>query len=289
MADTPFQFDFDDEVFLTERVRPWTQPHHYVAKQETDGWFHTEENEKTLMLEKHGPNQRKHAVEHDYLYKRYDRALAGALGFIRVAETDKACKINNTREMCEMAIHCAVKLKKYALAEQLLDRKQPTIELGSLLLKGRVYPLCINNRRHGDALAALVSYGQQRKLDYAMWRQIAVVLVDDATKYPTTEQDMRGSMAQLALERAHRIMTSSRWCLKEDYVRRRYTKEVDALQEPTHGDPSVFVAWMTTATVSHKAQAGLDIFEWRDIEWVYNEWASFSIIEDIPDKDVFDL
>ncbi|KAI9031898.1 hypothetical protein CLU79DRAFT_730606 [Phycomyces nitens] len=280
MADdeSPFQFDFDDDVFLTERIRskPETVKVDYEAKQETDGWFHSTKSYEVLMLERHGPNQLKSAIEHDYLYKQYDRALEAALAFIDISDTNPACKINNTREMCEIAIHSAVQLGNYELAEKLLDRKQPTMELGPLLLKGTIYPHC--NNRHGDALASLVDYSQQRRLDYAAWRQMAKIFMDDWTKHHDQKhtEEMRVNIAFLCLQRAHRIMTSSRWFLKSEFVRRRYEKELRVLEKEMEaveqGDAGLFVTWIGSNPNIEKG--GLGVYKWKDIEWIACEWTS---------------
>ena len=75
------------------------------------------------MLEQHGPNQIRNAIEHDYFYKRYDKALTLALGFIRVAQTNKQCKVSGTKEMTDIAMHCAAKLNRLDVLEDLLDNK----------------------------------------------------------------------------------------------------------------------------------------------------------------------
>ncbi|KAL0084000.1 hypothetical protein J3Q64DRAFT_1638364 [Phycomyces blakesleeanus] len=223
MADdeSPFQFDFDDDVFLTERIRskPETVKVEYEAKQETDGWFHSTKNYEVLMLERHGPNQLKSAIEHDYLYKRYERALEGA-----------------------------------------------------------IYPHC--NNRHGDALASLVDYSQQRRLDYAAWRQMAAIFMDAWTKDKNLNEnpeEMRINIAFLCLQRAHRIMTSSRWFLKSEFVRRRYERELKVLvkemEAVEQGDAGQFVAWINGPKPNAKA-AGLGVYKWKDIEWIACEWTS---------------
>ncbi|KAI9496317.1 hypothetical protein BDB00DRAFT_744107, partial [Zychaea mexicana] len=68
-------FAFDDDVFVTkaERIIPEQAP--YTAKEENDGWFHSFDDYDSLMLERHGPNQLKSAIEHDYFRKRYAQAL----------------------------------------------------------------------------------------------------------------------------------------------------------------------------------------------------------------------
>lgn len=75
------------------------------------------------MLEQHGPNQIKSIIDYHYLYKRYDEALKAALGFIRVATTNKACKVNGTKEISEIAMHCAAKLNRLDILKELLNNK----------------------------------------------------------------------------------------------------------------------------------------------------------------------
>lgn len=75
------------------------------------------------MLEQHGPNQIKSIIDYHYLYKRYDQALTAALEFIRVATTNKACKVNGTKEISEIAMHCAAKLNRLDILKELLNNK----------------------------------------------------------------------------------------------------------------------------------------------------------------------
>lgn len=78
-------------------------------------------------MEQHGPNQIKSSIDHDYFYKRYDKALTTALGFIRVATTNKDCKVTGTKEVSEVAIHCAAKLNRLDILKELLNNKSVSI------------------------------------------------------------------------------------------------------------------------------------------------------------------
>jgi hypothetical protein len=75
------------------------------------------------MLEQHGPNQVRSFIEHDYFYKRYDRALTNSLGFIRVVKTNSNCKVSGTKEITDIAMHCAAKLGKLDVLDELLNNK----------------------------------------------------------------------------------------------------------------------------------------------------------------------
>ena len=73
------------------------------------------------MLQQHGPNELKNAIEHDYFYKRYDKALTLALGYIRVVKTSGQCKVTGTKEITDIAMHCAAKLNQLDTLEELLN------------------------------------------------------------------------------------------------------------------------------------------------------------------------
>ncbi|KAG0168454.1 hypothetical protein DFQ28_003241 [Apophysomyces sp. BC1034] len=268
--DLGLAFDFDDDVFLdTEKKKPEPQIINYSAKQETEGasltqshdpWFHSTKDFEALMLEHHGPNQIKNAIEHDYLYKRYDVALEKALAYIRVAETNTACKITNTREMSEIAVHCAARTGRFDILEDMLDRKQTTQELGSLLLKGRMYPLC---GRWADAMKVLVEYNKNRKLDYAVWVRMSQLVMDAG------KEDIKRDLAQLCINRAIHIMTSCRWNQSIEFARVRFEKEKEAVQaagRSINGDPTQFMKWM------EQNQPGLEEFRREDLEWIYREY-----------------
>lgn len=75
------------------------------------------------MMEQLGPNEIKSSIDHDYFHKRYDNALKTALEFIRVATTNKECKVTGTKEVSEVAMHCAAKLNRLDILKELLNNK----------------------------------------------------------------------------------------------------------------------------------------------------------------------
>lgn len=81
------------------------------------------------MLEQHGPNQIKSVIDYNYLHKRYDEALTAALGFIRVATTNKNCKVTGTKEISEIAMHCAAKVNRLDILKELLNNKSVSFDL----------------------------------------------------------------------------------------------------------------------------------------------------------------
>lgn len=75
------------------------------------------------MTTRHGPNQIKLSIEHDYLYKRYARALNTSLEYIAAVEDDSIdCKVVNPREIIETAALCAMKLNDIETAMQCADK-----------------------------------------------------------------------------------------------------------------------------------------------------------------------
>ncbi|KAI8890109.1 hypothetical protein K501DRAFT_328851 [Backusella circina FSU 941] len=267
-------FDFDDDVFITkeEKERVNVSNIQYQAKIDLDGWFDVKDKDlDSLMLEELGPSELKSSIEHDYLYKRYDRALEHALEYIRIVETNPKCKVKGTREMAEIAIHCADKLGKYDIVERLLDVKNPAQDIGLLLLKSRFYPKV---RRYHDALNSQVEYHKLRKLDYRMWLLMAQLFKDTAT---TDDNNMKIHLAQLSIARSLHIFKSSRWKKQYAFVKHRFENELETLEALSkeiidkRGNANVFSKWMTTEDKDVKA-AGLDMFDWDDIEWIYEDW-----------------
>ncbi|KAJ8656530.1 hypothetical protein O0I10_007853 [Lichtheimia ornata] len=275
-------FDFDDDVFVSKEKRTIPEQEPYTAKEEVDGWFHNFDSYEDLMMQRHGPNQLKSAIEHDYMYKRYERALDGALKYIELANTED-CKVSSTREMSEIAIHCALHLNRIDLAEQLTDTKQVSMETGSIFLEARVYAACPH--RQDDAVSAIVRYQKLRKQDYQAWRLLATIMRCN------DDQSMRNHIAKLAIERAIRIMTSSRWAMNVPVVKKRYEHELSILQSILHdipgGDASKFLAWMMEEPLTDErmVQAGLTMFKPDDIDFIFRQAAKYSDQENEEDKE----
>ncbi|KAI9259549.1 hypothetical protein BDA99DRAFT_560971 [Phascolomyces articulosus] len=294
--DAPFSFEFDDDVFVTkaERIIPEQPP--YVAKEETDGWFHKFDDYESLMLERHGPNQLKSAIEHDYFHKRYEKALKGALVFIEIADTGRS-KVTANREMIEIAIHCAVRANQLDVAEKLLDRPQTTIEPGNMLVQARVYSLC---GRPDDALSALIRYHKLRRSDYHAWHLLATIMVNNSNNNNNSsggvvvveENNMQLHIAHAAIQRAIKTMTASQWTLSIDHVRRRYERELEELQTlgrsitEHQGNSELFFTWMEQQqqegscillSQEQLTSKGLHAFHREDIEYIYESCIKYQV------------
>ncbi|KAI8075166.1 hypothetical protein BC940DRAFT_287611 [Gongronella butleri] len=264
-------FNFDDDVF-TERVERKAIPlvKDYQAKIDVDGWFHDIGDIRQRMTEKLGPVYVKHAIEHDYLHKRYEDALEKALIYIDMVENDDHCKALGTREMCEIALFCAARLERWDMVETYLDEKQTAFEPGQLMTRGRLYPKC---GRCGDAITNLVKYCRLRKRDYQAWRLIAQAF------WQEREHGVQLlHLAHLCQQRALRIMTTFGWRLDIPMVKQRYLREKQAMDElndsieAAGGQLDTFLAWMDTHNDADRHAAGLDSFAWDDLLWIDQEW-----------------
>ncbi|KAI8987818.1 hypothetical protein BDF20DRAFT_290842 [Mycotypha africana] len=275
-----FGFDFSDDDFETkERQTVKFMPDGYQPKIETDGWFHEYGNNSIddVMLEQHGPNQIRSSIEHDYFYKNYDRALSSALAFIRVAKYDEKCKVTGLKEITDIAMHCAAKLNKLDLLNELLD-----YDPVSLKYHIYVYTKYTELGRYTEAMVACICYHKERKLDYRVWAIMADIFMKSASSTSTVvvQNEMRYHLANLSMQRAIHIVKNSRWKNNIDFVRRRFEKDVagleNRLQETIQkgGNADKFAAWMATApTEDDKDAAGLADFKWDDIVWIYQDWA----------------
>ncbi|CAO3632103.1 unnamed protein product [Cunninghamella echinulata] len=271
-------FNFDDDVFTASIERKHIPlAINYQAKQDYDGWFHDLGDPRQLMLEKLGPIQLKSAIEHDYYHEEYQKAFDKALLYIDIAETEERCKIINTREITEIAIFSAAHLEKWDQVKNLLERKQNTYEIGSLLVKGKFYPKC---EQYGKGISALVEYSKQRKRDYATWGLKADAFLMDAihNNKLKVDQNMPLHVAHLAIKRCLRIMVSFQWKLDIPVVKKRYQtekKKLDAVCqqiEQLGGNLDLFLNWMKDGNVSLNSQVGLDDYHWDDLKWIYQEW-----------------
>ncbi|KAI9362656.1 hypothetical protein BD770DRAFT_407751 [Pilaira anomala] len=272
-----FGFNFDDDVFVTKEEKEPIQVEKidYEAKVETDGWFLDKiKNLDTVMLEQHGPNEIKSIIDYHYLYKQYDEALTAALGFIRVATTNKDCKVNGTKEISEIAMHCAAKVNRLDILKELLNNKSHTQDTGLYLVRIKFFPLV---GQYTEALNTCIIYHKERKLDYRVWYHMADIFMKSVARDTQTyKNEMRYNLANLAMVRSIHIFTISRWNTRIEFVKTRFERELKVLQDRLEltkdGNADQFADWMTKGH-PNVSETGLDEFSWEDIEWIFSDWA----------------
>lgn len=134
-------------------------------------------------------------------------------------------------------------------------------------MRGLFYPAC---GRAPDAIDALVQYHRMRKHDYEAWTQMARIFLQ--------EPGMGVHVAAVAIQRAIRVMTLSRWALSIPHVERRYTRNLDELYQlekeiaAKGGDTDQFKAWASAKDRVSLDQVGLGAFKESDLDWIYHEW-----------------
>ncbi|KAG2189218.1 hypothetical protein INT44_004360 [Umbelopsis vinacea] len=274
--DDAFGAAFDDDIFLSEKVRNpieslQEQKAKYTAKQDDHGWFHSGDSVAYLMQTKLGPNQIKMSIEHDYLHKNYQRALQAALAYIAAVEDDSIdCKITNPKEIVEAAALCAWKLGDMKTAVECAD-KLNSRELGSLQTRGIVY---MHGERYTDAIACFVEYNRNRHLDYKPWRYMASTFLKSFNEEPKASDELVLHVAHASVQRALRILSSSRWPTVE-FARKRCQAEYDdikALQQTIvnlGGSAQDYFDYMSTH--GDVAPESLQSFHWEDIIWINEE------------------
>jgi hypothetical protein len=146
-------------------------------------------------------------------------------------------------------------------------------------------------------MEACITYHQERKLDYRVWSMMADIFMKSACRNPIDDssKEMRYHLANLSMQRAIHIITTSSWRNNIDFVKARFDKDLnglkDRLQETLNqgGDADKFAAWMLEGSPD-KNQVGLNEFAWEDIVWIYKDWALRQDIElDSDVKAVKDL
>ncbi|GAB5586305.1 hypothetical protein Unana1_01205 [Umbelopsis nana] len=286
--DDAFGASFDDDIFLSEKVRNPIEALHvqkakYTAKHDEHGWFHTEDSIPQLMQTKLGPNQVKMSIEHDFLHRRYAHALGKALQYIAAVEDETIeCKVSNPKEIIETAALCAWKLGNMETAMQCAD-KLNSRELGSIQTRGIVY---MHGGRYADAISCFVDYNRVRLLDYKPWRYMATTFLT-CYEENATDDKMILHLADVSVQRSLRILSSSQWPSVE-FARKRYQTEYDEIKKLRErilelgGTSSDFFAHMSNS--SDVIPPSLTPFNWEDIVWISDECRRVAGNKDIEEE-----
>lgn len=153
-----------------------------------------------------------------------------------------------------------------------------------------MYPLCGRPR---DGVAALVRYNSVRRSDYQTYKQLALIFYN-----PEQVGCMCNHLARMCIERARKIMTTTRWALNVEHVRRRYEHELQELDRKldqiikSGGESSCFVTWMqqqqrdAPISAEQLATVDLDAYNPDDIEAIYKHLVKHNddATEDVNDS-----
>lgn len=133
--------------------------------------------------------------------------------------------------------------------------------------------------QYADAMEACIKYHKERKLDYHVWFVMADIFLKSVQRDTTAHgQEMRYNLANLSMVRSIHIYTISRWSKHIDFVKARFEKELQVLQDRLQltvdqgGNADQFADWMTNGSPD-KEDSGLDEFGWQDIIWIFKDWA----------------
>jgi len=226
------------------------------------------------MKAKFGPNHIKMAIEHNYLYRRYDEALRLALEFIACVEATQKPgdeKSLNLKEMFEISARSAMKCGRVDIATACADKLPPN-DPGALYAKGLVYSF---GGRFSDAIHCYVLYNQRRRLDYNVWKQMGITFMSaDKNRHATLESAnsvICVDFSHLCLARALAIMTTA-WP-SYDYAQWRFLREREAVErlvstaKAENGDVE-----RALSLVGEGGSEKLGGFERDDLEWIMKAW-----------------
>ncbi|KAH8554817.1 hypothetical protein BGW37DRAFT_547041 [Umbelopsis sp. PMI_123] len=291
MADEDtFGAAFDDDIFVSEKVRNpieslQEQKAKYVAKHDNHGWFHTGDPVAQLMQTKLGPNQIKMSIEHDYLHKNYHRALQSALAYIAAVEDDSIdCKITNPKEIIETAALSAWKIGDMKTAVECVD-KLNSRELGSLQTRGIIY---MHGEHYADAISCFVEYNKNRHLDYKPWRYMATTFLKYFEAEPKANDKLVLHLAHASIQRALRILSSSRWPTI-DFAYKRCQSEYNNMQNLQQtivhlgGEAQEYFIYMSSN--GDVAPVSLQSFKWDDIIWIIDECRRVAGNKDVQEEE----
>jgi hypothetical protein len=127
-------------------------------------------------------------------------------------------------------------------------------------------------------MEACIKYHKERKLDYRVWFIMADIFLKSAAKSSDKTMEMRYHLANLSMVRSIHIYTISRWSKQIDFVKARFERELQVLQDRLQltidqgGTADQFAEWMSNGG-PNKENSGLNEFDWDDITWIFKDWA----------------
>ncbi|CAG8604832.1 5811_t:CDS:2 [Funneliformis mosseae] len=220
-----FNFDFEEQdTKKTEKVTPQKDQAlqnanlKYIPKHDYDGWFHTTTSIPILLRSKGGPTQVKQSIEHLYFHRKFEESLRLSLEYIEFVEQSNKLsdqkeikihnpnRLNNPREILEIASRSALQLKNVKLAVKFIDKlasglEKVSNEPGHMRLRGMIYA---KGGRYADDFTT------------------------DIMKITTQgifQSTIITKLALICIKRAYELMLITPWATSVSYINSRFTQE----------------------------------------------------------------
>ncbi|CAB4478089.1 hypothetical protein RhiirA5_493640 [Rhizophagus irregularis] len=250
-----FDFNFEDQDKKKRKkiINETSQNNfEYIPKHDYDGWFHTFIPVPTLLRSKEGPSQLKQSIEHLYFHRKFEESLRLSLEFIEFIEKynghsnekefelHNPNKLNNTREMLEIASRSALQLGDVKLAVNCVN-KLISNEPGHMQLRGIVYA---KGGHYADSIYWYIKYLQVRNNDYKIWKEMGHTFLycychsaqlDTANIMKTIQEISHNTLTmQLALiciNHAYRLMLKTSWATSISYINSRFAREKQEIED----------------------------------------------------------
>ncbi|GBC06936.1 hypothetical protein RclHR1_07150006 [Rhizophagus clarus] len=208
-----------------------------------------------LLRSKEGPTQLKQSIEHLYFHRKFKESLRLSLEFIEFIEKCNGYsdekeikpynpnKLNNTREMLEIASRSALQLGDYKLAVNCVNELISN-EPGHMRLRGIVYA---KGGHYTDSIRWYIKYLQVRNNDYKVWKEMGYTFLyyychsaqlefDFTADIVKTIQEILHNthttqLALICINRAYRLMLKIPWATSISYINSRFAREKQEIED----------------------------------------------------------
>ncbi|KAI8581365.1 hypothetical protein K450DRAFT_232710 [Umbelopsis ramanniana AG] len=146
----------------------------------------------------------------------------------------------------------------------------------------------MHGERYTDAISCFVEYNKNRHLDYKPWRYMASTFLKCFNEEPKASDELVLHVAHASVQRALRILSSSRWPTA-DFAQKRCQAEYDDIQALQQtivnlgGAAQDYFAYMSTH--GDVAPASLQSFNWEDIIWINEECKRIAGNKDVQEEE----
>ncbi|RIA95411.1 hypothetical protein C1645_757495 [Glomus cerebriforme] len=306
-----FNFDFnfeDQDKKKTKKIQQEALQNEnveYIPKHDYDGWFYTLTPVPILLRSKEGPNQLKQSIDHLYFHRKFEESLTLSLEFIEFIEKCNGLsdekeiklynpnKLNNTREIVEIASRSALQLGNVELAVNCVN-KLISNEPGHMRLRGIVYA---KGGHYADSIYWYIKYLQVRNNDYKIWKEMAYTFlycychsaqseldfITDITKaiQETLHNTLTTQLALICINRAYKLMLITPWATSISYINSRFTREKQEIEDLSNCLEKGGVNVEETMSVLNNlddetikniiAENGLEGFDFGMVRWILTE------------------